>query len=388
MTVSIRVSMIIQGYHPRVGGAERQLAALAPLLQARGVEVNVLTRRYPGLKPFEIINDVPVYRLPIPGPTPVGSMIFILAAMQLLRRLQPHLIHAHELLSPTMTAVMAKRWFNIPVVAKVLRGGELGDVMKLKRNALSARRLKSYRDQVDRFIVISQEIDTELAEIGVLPAQRAFIPNGVDTTRFSPLSPAAKRALRNSLGLPDVPTAIFTGRLSPEKRVDSLIHLWPTVQTVQPGALLLIVGTGSEAVSLQRAAGAGVQFIGQVEDVAPYLQAADLFVLPSATEGLSNALLEALSTGLAAIATAVGGAPDVIEHGKTGWLIPPDYPSALQEAILKLLADPGQQAILGRAGREQIISNYALPATADRLRTLYDQLLQPQTDPFLKQALK
>ena len=154
----IRVSMIIQGYHPRIGGAERQLAALAPLLQARDIDVNVLTRRYPGLKPFEIINNVPVYRLPIPGPTPIGSLIFMLAALRLLWQLRPHLIHAHELLSPTMTAVNAKRLLGIPVAAKVLRGGVLGDVMKLKRNALSARRLNSYRSQVDRFIVISQVI--------------------------------------------------------------------------------------------------------------------------------------------------------------------------------------------------------------------------------------
>jgi hypothetical protein len=120
--------MIIQAYYPHVGGAEQQLMALVPLLQARGVEINILTRRYPGLNSFEIIGGAPVHRLPIPGPKAVASTIFTLSALPLLARLRPHLIHAHELLSPTTTAVAAKRLFGIPVVAKVLRGGTLGDI--------------------------------------------------------------------------------------------------------------------------------------------------------------------------------------------------------------------------------------------------------------------
>jgi glycosyltransferase involved in cell wall biosynthesis len=102
----IRVAMIIQSYHPRVGGAERQLAALAPLLQAQGVDVHILTRRYAGLKSFEVIDGIPVHRLPIPGSRPVASLSFSLSAQPLLYRLKPNLVHAHELLSPTTTAVI------------------------------------------------------------------------------------------------------------------------------------------------------------------------------------------------------------------------------------------------------------------------------------------
>jgi glycosyltransferase involved in cell wall biosynthesis len=159
--------MIIQAYHPHVGGAERQLMALVPLLQARGVEINILTRRYPGLKPFEMIGGAPVHRLPIPGPKPVASTAFTLAALPLLARLRPHVIHAHELLSPTTTAVAAKRLYNTPVVAKVLRGGVLGDIDKLQKKPLGQRRLATFRRQVDAFITISQEIDDELAALGV-----------------------------------------------------------------------------------------------------------------------------------------------------------------------------------------------------------------------------
>src|SRR5262245_55216496 len=120
----LRVAMIIQDYLPRVGGAERQLAALAPLLREQNVEIFILTRRYTSLSPYELIGGVPVYRLPIMKPGPVASLMFTLTALPLLRRLRPDLVHAHGLFSPTTTAVAARRWLGVPVAAKVLRGGQ------------------------------------------------------------------------------------------------------------------------------------------------------------------------------------------------------------------------------------------------------------------------
>ncbi len=374
MKTSIQVAMIIQGYHPRVGGAERQLATVAPFLQAQGVKINVLTRRYPGLAPFEVINDVPVYRLPIPGPKAMASLSFTLTALPLLRRLRPHIIHAHEVFSPTTTAVAAKRLLGTPVVVTAHRSGPLGDIERLKHKLFGARRIAIFRQNVDAFITISQEIDAELAGIGVPSKRRFFIPNGVDMNCFVSLPPVEKRALRASLGLPDVPITIFAGRLAPEKRVNHLIGIWPAVRAINPDALLLVLGSGSEESSLRQAAGAGVMFVGRIEHVAPYLQAADLFVLPSVAEGLSVALLEALATGLPAIATAVGGASDLIDSGKNGWLVPPDDPAVLQETVLTLLSDVTCRAALGRRGRERIVRDYDLSLTAGRLRTLYDRL--------------
>jgi glycosyltransferase involved in cell wall biosynthesis len=150
----IRVAMIIQDYHPLVGGAERQLAALAPLLRKQNVEISVLTRCYSGLLPYQLIDDVPVHRLPIAKFKPLASLMFTLTALPLLKRLQPDLIHAHGLFSPTTTAVAAKRWLRVPVMAKLLRGGELGDLDRLKRKPLGLRRIRSFRHQVDAFVVI------------------------------------------------------------------------------------------------------------------------------------------------------------------------------------------------------------------------------------------
>jgi glycosyltransferase involved in cell wall biosynthesis len=375
----IHVAMISQAYYPLVGGAERQLAALAPLLRARNVEVSVLTRRYKGLKPFEKIDDVPVYRLPAPGPKAVASLLFTLSALALLQRLRPDLIHAHELLSPTTTAVLAKRISGTPVVAKVLRGGQLGDVAKLKSRFQGRKRLAAQRRHVDAFITISREIDEELANLGIPENRRPFIPNGVDTDRFTPIAPLDQEALRRRLNLPEGLIVIYTGRLTPEKRIDQLISIWPQVRKVHPEATLLLLGTGDQEDALKQQAGSGIEFRGVVEDVAPYLKTATLFILPSATEGLSNSLLEAMAAGLPVIATNVGGAPDLITDDYNGHLIPPDNPDALTEATLLLLGDWAKRQQLGQQACLKVLHDYALPQTASKLRNLYDQLLTTQT---------
>ncbi len=118
-----------------------------------------------------------------------------------------------------------------------------------------------------------------------------------------------------------------------------------------------------------------VQFTGQVDDAVPYFQAADLFVLPSSTEGLSNSMLEAMSCGLPVLATRVGGAPDVIAHGESGYLIPPDDRQALRRGLETLLEDRALRFNLGSNARQRILAEFSLDSVAKRLAALYQRLL-------------
>lgn len=372
---NLRVPMIIQSYYPIIGGGERQLASLAPLLQDRGVEVSILTRRYPGMAPREMVNGIPVYRLPIPGSKPVRALSFTLSALLLLRKLKPDLIHAHELLSPTTTAMFGKWLWNTPILTTVLGGGELGDVSKVQRGKVGNFRAAQIARNVDAFIVLSQEIDNELALIGVPPERRHFIPNGVDASVYRPLSPAQKSDLRARLGLPEGPALVYTGRFEPEKRVNNLVQVWPQIKAQYPDASLILVGDGSQRPLLEEMAAEGVHFAGRVDNVIPYLQAADVFVLPSAREGLSNSLIEAMATGLAAVVTSVGGALDVIEDGVNGFLVAPDDLEGLQSALVQVLSRPELRASAGAAARRTIEEQYALAVAADQIRALYDNLL-------------
>jgi len=382
MKAHLRVAMIIQAYHPLIGGAERLLAELIPFLKSHDIEIHILTRRYPGLASFEMIAGVPVHRLPIPGPKPMAALSFVLTAMPLLRRLRPDIVHAHELLSPTTTAIVAKRLYGTPVVAMPHRGGYLGDIYKLHHKMMGKIRIEVMKRWVDSFIAISSEIDSELADVGVPIERRIFIPNAVDTERFKPISQGKKPSLRKKLQLPEGPIALFVGRLVPEKCLDQLISIWPEVRNEHPKANLLLLGQGPEKDKLKQAATDGVHFSGQVDDVVPYLQASDVFVLPSATEGMSIALLEAMSVGIPVIATAVGGTPDVINHGKNGWLIPPNRSDVLKESLITILKDEPLQFRLGIEARNNTVDDYSIVNVALRLQSLYMQVAaKKQNDP-------
>jgi glycosyltransferase involved in cell wall biosynthesis len=371
-----RVAMIIQRYLPHVGGAERQLQQLVPRLRSLGYEVHILTRLEKDLSRFEMIDGVPVHRLTSLGPKPLAAATFTVSALWQLVRLRPDLVHAHEILTPASIAVLYKRITRHPVVVKLLRGGSRGDIHKLKRRPFWKSYFRNLKRHVDAFITISHEIDDELSAMGVSDGQRVFIPNGVDVSRCMPVSEDRKKKLRAELSLPLHATlVVYAGRLVPEKRVDHLLQIWHEVRNTYHDAHLLIMGQGEEEPRLREMSVDGAQFTGQVEDAVPYLQAADLFALPSSTEGLSNSMLEAMSCGLPVLATTVGGAPDVIEHKVNGYLIPPDDVDALQRGVETLLGDGTLRFTLGSNARQRILSDFSLDSVARRLATLYQRLL-------------
>lgn len=368
--------MVCQGYFPVVGGAERQLASLAPRLAARGVDIRVYTRRAEDWPRSEVIDGIPVHRQPVPSSKALRSLAFTLGTLRAMHRDGVDIIHAHDLFSPTTTALLARRWLEVPVVVKVVRGGELGDIAWLRRRRFGARRLAWIRARVDRFVCISDEINRELDALGVEPQRRVPIPNGVDAQRFRPAHAGERIELRRELGIAADPVVAFTGRLAEEKRLASLVEMWPAIRARSPRAGLLLVGSGDQREQLQRRAGAGVQIVGPVDDVAPWLRAADAFALPSVAEGLSNALLEAMATGLGCVATRVGGAQELIEDGRSGLLVAAGDDSALQDALVRLLTDTELRAAIGTAARERVVADFGLEQVAERLVALYHEVAQ------------
>src|SRR5262249_9111390 len=152
-------------------------------------------------------------------------------------------------------------------------------------------------------------------------ARIRFIPNGIETERFRPATDAERAAAPPDPAWPATgPVAINVGRLVPAKGLDMLIDAWARLAAAHPGARLVLVGAGPLRAEIAgRAHGAGigerVVFLGARDDVPELLRRADLYVSASRTEGMSNALLEALGTGLPVVATRTGSAPDVVVDG-------------------------------------------------------------------------
>lgn len=364
--------MVIQSYYPRLGGAERQIMSLAPFLREKGVEITVYTRQYPGMAGEEQIEGVPVKRAKIAGPKIVAALMYILSSLVNIARDQPDVLHAHELLSPASTAILAKVFLRKPVIVKVLRGGYLGDLYKVKHGPFAAIRIWFFKSFIDRVISISEEITRELLEIGFSEQKIITIPNGVDTEKFYGIPEDLKQSLALNLRLPEGSRTIYSGRLVKEKNIASLIEIWKKVIQQHPDAYLIILGDGPERQKLETLAGENVRFLGQVDNVDQYLQASDLFVLPSLTEGFSNALLEAMACELPVIVTNIGGAPDLISQDRNGILIAPDNQDELLAAVFRVLGNTEKN--LGFEARKTILADYSLKETANRIYSVYTQV--------------
>lgn len=370
----VRVAMLTQCYLPFIGGAEKQLAALLPRLAAKGIEPMVLTRRLDDSPVRDTVDGIPVVRLQVRGPKPVASLSYTAMCLRELHRFRPDVVHAFELRSPTLTAAAFRALTGTPVVAKVLRGGALGDIAALSRRPLDRRRLAFMLSRVDAFNVISKEIDEELGAAGVDGSRRHFIPNGVDVDQYRPVGRERKAAARAALGLPPGPVALCVGRLEPEKRFLDLARIWPQIRMRLPDATLAIVGTGSLEAPLRACEATGVVVAGKTDDILPWYAAADCFVLPSRSEGLSNALLEAMAMGLACVATRVGAAPELLADG-LGGLVDVDDDGALLDAIeAALVASTEEPSQRVEARHARISRDYGLAATADKLAALYADL--------------
>lgn len=212
-----------------------------------------------------------------------------------------------------------------------------------------------------------------LARLHGVPQRKLWvIPNGAPAERFAPADPARRSASREALGLAgDVPVIVYLGALSPEKRVDIAIQAMSRLSD----AWLLVCGEGPERHRLEAlardSAPGRVRFAGQVADPSAILAAADTVVLPSRTEGMPGALIEAGLSGVPAVATAVGGVSEVVVDGETGRLVPAGDATALAGALEDVLA---RHEALGHQARRHCLARFEIGVVAARWHDLLSEL--------------
>jgi glycosyltransferase involved in cell wall biosynthesis len=215
-------------------------------------------------------------------------------------------------------------------------------------------------------------------ELNMEPEEFQVLPNGVDTGRYTPSGDRGE--VRRRLGLPlDRRIILNVGNLKPVKGHDILLEAMGRMNGGAANVTLVVVGQDYRNGALQewaasRLSHCDIRFVGRQDDVLPWYQAADLFVLPSQSEGMSNALLEAMACGLPVIATEVGGNGDVVQHGRTGLLIQPDCPQQLADVITAVLADEARRAAWGEAARRHVERCFNITHTREEYAQRYTAL--------------
>ena len=387
MSRLLEICLITATYWPGWGGAERQCRLLARELRRLGHEVTVLTRRRSDAPSTDRVDGVTVYRTPAVGSGLLRSLTWTLTATVWLRRRrgQFHILQCYQLLSPAHVGILGqwRAWGRClsgrqAVVVRPACSGQYGDVAEVRRLPLTGIR-KRLLQRVDAFVTLTRAIEAELAEFGLGAIPRHRIPNGVDLTLFTPAAVDERRALRARLGLPeDRILCAFVGRLTPQKDPDLLLEAWAMGR--RPDAHLVLVGDGPLRSRLEVSVTSGpnpgrVTFAGATADVAPYLRAADLLVLPSRAEGMSNVILEAMACGLPVVATDVPGNREMLggEDG-AGLLVPARNPAPLAEAIDTLVASAPLRREIGTAARALVEKRFDIQRVVGQYLSLYTAL--------------
>jgi len=393
------VLFLTESFHPVLGGGEQHVLRLGRALAGSGMPATVVTRRGEAAwAERETVDGIEVVRVGPPGPSRKGKYTMVPSALRAVRRLRG----AYDVLVVRGTrvlglpALLAARALGKPVVLQAEVNGEMtGEVYTwgtpLDRGwrrravfgAVSARN-RLMRD-ADAFVAMSRAIRDEFVAAGAPRERVSLIPHGVDVARFRPAAPAERLALRRTLGLPGAARIIiYTGRLLRGKGLETLLEAFGVVALEVPEAHLVLVGSGAgQSLSveddLRRTAaahnwGSRVTFPGRVDDVEAWLRAADVFAFPSVFEALGISLVEAAACGLPAVASRTGGIPDVVDDGRTGFLVPPGDGRSLAAALRRVVTDAHLAEGMGAAARASAESRFDENDAVDRYRALFREL--------------
>ena len=383
LTQVSRVLLVTNDFPPRPGGIQSYLGEfVSRLVDAGSHSVMVYAPRWKGADAFDKAADsagadgYQVVRHPttlmLPGPA---------VAARMRRLIGDHGIDTVWFGAAAPLALLAQRARQAGA-ARVLastHGHEVGwSMLPIARSVL--RRIG---DDTDVVTFVSRYTRSRFAPAFGASASLEYLPPGVDTERFRP-DPAARAELRDRYRLGDRPTVVCLSRLVPRKGQDMLIRALPSIRQRVDGAALVIVGGGPYLEALRKLAQGcsvadHVTFTGGVTaaELPAYHALADVFAMPCRTrgagmdvEGLGIVFLEASATGVPVIAGDSGGAPEALQHNKTGLIVDGRSVSTIADAVTDLLTDRDRAAAMGAAGREWVTAQWRWDTLAVRLANL------------------
>ena len=348
------------------GGQEIRILTEAAGMIARGHAVELAC-------PAEarIFAEAPRHGVPAHA-VPIGrkSLSGLLAMRRFLRAHPCDVVNTHSSTDTWLAALASLGWSAPPLV----RTRHISAPVPDNR---ATRWL--YRRASTHVVTTGEALREQLIRDNDLPAARVTsVPTGIAPERFPPTDAAVRRARRLELGLPpDAPIVGIVATLRSWKGHRYLIEALRALPDAR--TRLVIVGDGPQRDALAALAAAPdiagrVVFAGNRNDVAPWLQSFDVFALPSyANEGVPQALLQAMFTGLPAVTTDAGAIPEIAIDGETALVVPREDAAALAGALGRLLADADLAGRLGRAARERVLARHGLAAMLDRMESVFAQ---------------
>ncbi len=279
-------------------------------------------------------------------------------------------VHTHNFKSDVYGFIAAKL-SSVPIIATA--HGWTGEDNKVRFYELIDRMTIKYMDFI---VAVSPAILAELCRRGINEKKTSFIPNAVDTGLFDPS--LGDDSMREKMGLKNSLVVGTVGRLSPEKGQIDLLEAFREVSSHGAEIKLLIVGDGKLKDQLKdRAKDMGLEdkviFAGKQTDMPSVYKCMDIFVLPSLTEGMPVALLEAMSMGLPNIATKVGAVPYVLDNDE-GRLVPPGDVKELSKSMLDMVKDASLRSCLGKRARAKVAERFSLNYSSEEYLGIYKRV--------------
>ncbi len=355
-------------------------------LQSRGYEVTGISAPGPDVPALEAAGirhlAVPMTRRMTPG----ADFRALLQLVSLLRREQFDIIHTHNP-KPGLIGQIAARLAGVPIVVNTIHGLYFHEQSPWLRRTVFSSLEHVAAMCSDRILSQSREdVDTLLALRVCRPDVIRHLGNGIDISRFLPgiVPPDVVARERASLNLGDGPVVGFVGRLVAEKGLPELLEAAANVRARVPSVRFLIVGPAddkkADALSPETARTYGVadicRFVGMRNDMPLMFALMDVFALPSHREGVPRSPMEASAMGVPSVVTDVRGCREVVEHERTGLIVPVKSPTALAQGILRMLEQPDDARRWGRAARELAETRFDERRIFEIVAEEYDRLLE------------
>ncbi len=376
-----KIVIVTDSFAPKKDGVTKFLETVVDELNHK-YEIVLLAPSYTQKSFTEQFYGAVVVRFPSSSWVTLGGYQAVLV---LPKKIEPHIRDADLVwlnsMSPFAAAALrAARRLRKPVIAykhsvdwdqvahMLLRSSAF---TKKIMTTLIAKMVAVLYNKCDLIMVASKNV-AKILEANGITAKKVIVPLGVDFERFVP--PASKVAAKQKLGIPARKLVIgYCGRISKEKDLPTFAKAAALLQQRHLGLYVLVVGDG-ERSDVTRHLKREVRITGFVDDVIPYLQAMDIFVLPSLTETTSLATLEAMSCGVSPVATPVGHITEYIENNFNGVLFPRQNVDVLQARLERLITRPEIRERIGRLARKTITTKYSWEKTIvliDRVLSRY-----------------